>query len=120
MTKDLIYQYKGETMSVRRRVWKMAGEERQARKKDAELLLPRPKSRSARAPTLCKFRGIYDNCLRLPRLIPPCEGTRAAVPHIPRAKPGDGGGPRGRLPGQPQHPGLRCPVRTLTREISGE
>ena len=55
--------------------------------------------------TLCKFRGIYGNSLHLPRLIPPCGGTRAAIPHIPRAKPGDGGGPTRTPPGPISIPG---------------
>jgi hypothetical protein len=36
-------------------------------------------------PGLCTSRGIYGNYLRLPRLIPPCGGTQAAIPQNPPA-----------------------------------
>jgi hypothetical protein len=64
--------------------------------------------------TVCNSRGIYGNYLRLPRLIPPCGGTQAAIPHIPAAKTAPG--LYGRLPVQSQHPVPQYPVRTLKRE----
>ena len=64
--------------------------------------------------TVCKSRGIYGNYLRLPRLIPPCGGTQAAIPHISSAKTAPG--LCGRLPVQSQHPVPQYPVRTLKRE----
>src|ERR1700730_15851782 len=61
-------------------------------------------------PNLCKSRGIYGNYLGLPRLILPCGGTHAAIPHIPAAKLPPGAGRRlcGRLPVQSQYP-VRIP-----------
>ena len=85
-----------------------------SRWKNEELrgLAPLPES------TVCKSRGIYGNYLRLPRLIPPYGGTKAAIPYIPAAKTAHGDGRRlhGRLPVQLQYPVPQHPVRTLKRE----